>query len=114
MSLAAGKLRHRIVIERVVETQDVNTGAINVVWIEFTTVWASIQDLSAKELIAAQAEASKITTKIIVRQRSSIVSKMRLYHAAKDTYYNIEGIMDDSQSGLEYMTILCSKGVRFM
>jgi len=39
---------------------------------------------------------------------------MRLYHAAKDQYYNIEGVLSDKDSGLEYITLPCSEGVRYI
>lgn len=111
--IQAGKLRHRVVIQSPVETQDQNDGSVIVQWEDIATVWASIEPLSAKEFIAAQSETSQITTRITVRYRSDITAKMRLYHASKDMYYNIEGVLADKDSGLEYLTLPCSTGVRF-
>jgi SPP1 family predicted phage head-tail adaptor len=76
-------------------------------------VWASIEALSAREFIAAQAEDSKVNTRITIRYRSGINAKMRLYHEAKDVYYNIEGVLSDKDSGLEYLTLPCSSGLRY-
>lgn len=111
--IQAGKLSHRVVIQRQVETQDQSNGSIVVGWQDVATVWSQIEPLSAREFIAAQAEASKITTRITVRYRADITAKMRLYHAAKDMYYNIEGVLADKDSGLEYLTLPCSEGVRY-
>lgn len=111
--LKAGKLRHRVVIQRPVETQNSTTGATTVTWQDVATVWAAIEPLSAREFIAAQAENSKVSTRITVRYRADLTHEMRLYHAAKDKIYNIEGVLSDKESGLEYLTLPCSEGVRY-
>lgn len=108
-----GNLRHRVVIQQPVETQDANTGAVNVSWSTFATVWASIEPLSAREFVAAQAEASKVTARIKIRYRTGVTAKMRIYHAYKDLYYNIEGILSDKDSGIEYITMPVSEGLRY-
>lgn len=113
MSLSAGNLRHRVTIQRPVESQDENTGAVDVVWQDVATVWASIEPLSVREFIAAQAEASKINTRIVIRYRADVSAKMRIYHAAKNVYYDIHGKMSDKESGLEYLTLPCSEGTRY-
>lgn len=111
--LQAGKLRHRVVIQYPVETQNQDTGAIDIVWTNLATVWASIEPLSAREFIAAQSEASRITTRIIIRYRSDVNSKMRLYHSFKGQYYDIHGVLSDKNSGLEYLTLPCSEGLKY-
>lgn len=111
--LQAGKLRHRVVIQKQIESQDQNTGAVVVTWDDVATVWASVDPLSAKEFIAAQQEDSKVSARITIRYRSDVTAKMRLYHAAKNKYYNIEGVLADKDSGLEYLTLPVSEGVRF-
>lgn len=111
--LQAGLLRHRVVLQKPAEIQNEDTGAVELAWNDIATLWADISPLSAKEFVAAQAEVSKITTRITIRYRKNITSEMRLYHAAKDVYYNIEGVLSDKLSGLEYLTLPCSSGVRF-
>lgn len=111
--IQAGKLRHRVVIQKQAESQNQSDGSIIAEWVDVATVWAEILALSAKEFVTAQAEASKITTRITIRYRSDVTAKMRLYHAAKDMYYNIEGVLADKDSGLEYLTLPCSEGVRY-
>lgn len=111
--LSAGKLRHRVQIQYPIETQDQNTGAIQVSWAVLASVWASIEPLSAREFVAAQSEDSKVTTRITIRYRSDINSAMRLYHPAKGLLYNIEGVLSDKDSGLEYLTLPCSEGLMY-
>lgn len=113
MPLEAGKLRHRIKIERPVITQDQNNGAPITEWTEVATVWAAINPMSARDLIASQAEASKVMGRITIRYRADINETMRLVHEAKGDIYNIEGILADPDSGLEYLTIPVSLGVKY-
>lgn len=112
--LNTGKLRHRVVIQKPVETQDTTTGAMNTVWEDVATVWASIDPVSAKEFVAAQVEQSKITGRITIRYRNDFDTSCRLYHRAKNKYYNIEGMLSDRDSGLEYLTLPVSDGIRYV
>lgn len=111
--MMTANLRHRVLIQRQVEAQDPDNGAVIVSWQDVATVWSEISPLSAREFIAAQAEDSKVNTRITIRYRNDVTAKMRLYHASKDAYYNIEGVLADKDSGLEYLTLPCSTGVRF-
>lgn len=113
MAFDPGKLRHRIKIERPVITQDQNSGAPITTWTELATVWAGISHLSGRDLIAAQAEDSKVMGRIMIRYRDDVTDKMRLVHEAKGDIYNIEGLLADPDSGLEYITIPVSLGVKY-
>ena len=108
MSLQAGRLRHRIEIEDYTETQDTTTGAMTRTWGTFATVWASIEPMSVKEFVASQVEQSKVSLRILIRYLDGVKPEMRIYHSATGRYYQIEGILTDKQSGLEYMTLPCS------
>lgn len=110
--LNPGKLRHRVIIQQPVDAQDQNTGATVRTWSDVATVWAAIEPLSAREFVAAQSEDSKVSARVTIRYRSGISHEMRLYHAAKGQYYNIEGVLSDKESGLEYITIPVSEGLR--
>jgi SPP1 family predicted phage head-tail adaptor len=117
----AGKLRHRVLIEELVAQTDTAddviqneaTGEVDRVWTPIAEVWAAIEPLSAREFLAAQAVQSKVTTRITIRYRA-ISPTMRLVHmrrGARDTIYNIEGVLPDKESGLEFITLPCSAGV---
>lgn len=108
----AGKLRHRVTLQAQVETRDMNDGSVIVAWTDVATVWAAIEPMSAKEFVASAAETSKINTRITVRFRHDVSPKMRALHEAKNMVYNIEGVLADKDSGLEYLTLVCSTGVR--
>lgn len=111
--LQAGRLKHRVVIQYPNGTQNLDTGGYSDDWSTLTTVWAAIEPISAREFVASSTENSKVNTRIIVRYRKDIKANMRLWHAAKDKYYNIEGVLSDKDSGLEYLTLVCSEGMRY-
>ena len=110
--IRAGRLKHRVLLQKPVEVQNSDTGAITTTWEDVATVWAAIEPISVRELLSAQITNSKINVKVTTRYRNDIDYSYRIYHAYKNLYYNIEGILPDKESGLEYLTILVSTGVR--
>lgn len=110
--LNPARLRHRVKIEKPVEVQDENTGAITTTWEFVSNVWASIEPLSVREMIAADVEKSKVSGRIVIRYRDDIDYTCRIVHAYKDIIYNIVGILPDKESGLEYLTLMVSNGLR--
>lgn len=110
MSLPAGKLRHVVRVERKVEVVD-SAGNREQIWVPFLTrAYANIEPLSAREIMAASSEHSKTTARITIRHREGLDHSMRIVH--KNTIYNIEGLIPDNVSGLEWITIPVSTGVR--
>lgn len=109
MSIAAGRLRHRVTIEQKVITRDPDTGAVIPGWQPFATdVAAEVVPLSAKEFIAAQAMQSQVTTRITIRYVTGLLASMRI--TFRGQVYNIAGILPDNVSGLEWITIPVSQG----
>ena len=107
--------------QKQVPQQDSESGDVTLVWLDlFTDVPAAIEPLSAREFIAAAAVQSEITTRIVVRQRRGInplEPKQRIVHGVKcckflgREIYNPAGMLRDKDSGWDYLTIPCSKGV---
>lgn len=114
MSIAAGKLRHRIQIQaHQYIGQDPQTGEELRSWETVRECWASIEPLSARDLIAAQAAQSKATARITIRYADDIDASMRIRHVrrGKEVVYEIDGLLEDPVSGIEYITILASQGI---
>lgn len=111
MSTIAYRLRQRITIEQPGLTQDPVTGEMVSGWSVFADkVPASVEPLSARDFIAAQANQSEITARIVIRYRPGVLPTMRVIHRSK--IYNIEGPpLPDADSGLEYLTLVVSAGV---
>ncbi|MCH4563348.1 phage head closure protein [Halomonas sp. EGI 63088] len=104
-----GKLRHRVRLERPAEVQDPDSGEMVPGWELVATVWASVEPLSAREFIAAQAGQSEVTARIGMRHRDDIAPTWRAVHRGQ--VYNIEGVLPDPKSGLHYITLPVSEGV---
>ena len=107
----AGLLRHRVTIQNFTSTQDPVTGEVlPSAWTDWATaVAAAIEPLSGREFIAAQQVSSELTTRITIRARAGVVPVMRIVHGT--TVYDIKGILPDKDSGLEYLTLMCSSGI---
>ena len=109
--LNAGQLRHIAKIQEPVQFQD-TAGDIVDSWVDvFPKVYASIDPLSAREFMSAANLESKITARITIRYRPGLTAKMRVLHPSSGKVYNIEGVLPDMDSGLEYLTLPCSQGV---
>ena len=107
--IAAGRLRHRVQLQRQVRGQSPVTGAQTVSWEPLAEVWAEVAALSVRELVAAKAVDSEVTMRVTIRQRDDVTDKCRVIHRGK--ILNIHGVLPDPVSGLEYLTLPCSEGV---
>jgi len=108
MTQAAGKLNHRIRLESLQTTQD-SSGETVEEWTFEGDVWAEVAPLSAKEFVASAAKQSPVVARITVRYRSDIQANWRIQFRGR--YYNIEGVLPDVVSGLEYMTLPVSYSI---
>lgn len=108
MALAAGRLRHRIVIQEPVIDQD-SSGELTTFWVDVAETWAAIEPLSVREFIAAQQMQSAVSARITIRYRDGLTPQMRILHRGR--VYNPQGWLSDPESGLEYLTAPCSEGV---
>lgn len=119
MPIDAGRLRHRLRIERFADQlnssglviQDPQTGDVTRAWEEVATVWAAIEPLSAREFIQSKAEQSEVVARITIRYRSDFEPTMRFVHPHSGKIYNPQGILADLDSGLEYLTVPCSQNI---
>jgi SPP1 family predicted phage head-tail adaptor len=108
--MEAGRLRHRVTFEALVVEMD-SDGAQVESWAPAFEgpLSAEISPLSGRELIAAQAVQSKLSTRIVVRYRPGFQASMRAIH--RGTVYNILAVIPDPESGFEWVSLLCTSGV---
>lgn len=109
MSLSAGDLKHRVVIEAQIDTQDSNGDTV-VDWYELATVWAGYQPLSVHKFSQSRADQSEIAAWFTLRYRDDVDSTMRIRF--RDRLHYIVGVLPDKESGLEYMSVSVKAGVR--
>lgn len=105
--VAAGKLRHRVRIERQTTTLD-SFGQQSTGWTLVATVWAAVEPLSAREMIAASQVQSSVTARITIRYMAGLLASDRIVFRGKT--YNIAGVLPDAESGLEHITLPVSEG----
>jgi head-tail adaptor len=67
-----------------------------------------IEALSGRELIAAAAVNSKVSSRIRMRWRAGVLPRMRVVHGSE--IYNIEAVIPDPHSRVRGITLLCSSG----
>ena len=108
MALAAGKLRHRVVVEQLVVNINSFGEQDPAQWVPFAEVWAAIEPLSGREFLAASQTQSSVSCRITIRTLSGLLPSMRIVHRGK--VYNIAAILADKESGIEYATLMCSEG----
>lgn len=112
--MRAGRLRHWLAFEVLSVEQD-SDGAQVEAWLPaFSTGSAmpcEVVALSGRELLAAQAVQSKVTTRIKVRHRPGFDAVQRVRTLPAGPIYNIEAIIPDPDSRIRFVTLLCSSGI---
>ena len=102
-----GLLRHRVDIQQRTGTLDTFGQAVQT-WTTLFTVWASIEDISGKELLASMAINSEISTHIYIRYRAGITAANRVLY--QGTAYNIQAVVDATGRKRE-LHLMCSKNI---
>lgn len=88
-----GDFDRRVTIQARSESRSAS-GAVLATWVDVATVWAAIEQLRGRELIAAQAEGSEISGKIRMHYRSGVTSKHRIVYGSR--IFDIVAAVDPS------------------
>lgn len=75
-------------------------------WIDFATVWAAIEPVSAKENIDRSDVEQSITHKIKIRYREGVISTMRVVYGGQ--LFSIESVVDPTERKLE-LELICEE-----
>jgi SPP1 family predicted phage head-tail adaptor len=109
--MKAGRLRHWLTFETLIEQQDSDGNKVQE-WVDaFDTnprMPCEVQALSGRELIAAQAVQSRVTTRIRTRYRAGFDAMQRAVGGG--VTYNIEAVIPDPDSRIRFVTLLASSG----
>lgn len=110
---ASGKLRHWLTFETPGEPEVDSDGALTEIWLDaFATsprMPCEVVALSGRELIAAQAIASRVTTRIKTRFRPGFDAVQRAT-STDGTIYNIDAVLPDADSRIRWVTLLAHSG----
>ena len=74
----AGKLRHRVIVERFTESQDATTGEPAETWSPAGAVWALVEPLAGQELFEAKRIQPEVTHRVTIRYGSDVTTRDRL------------------------------------
>ena len=104
----AGDFRHTVTVQD--QQRVLVDGEYELQWVDVAKdVAASVVPLSGKDFIAAQATQSQMTTRIVIRWRPGITSRMRVLHGAE--VYSIVGPPLPDDTGRRWLTLMCATGV---
>ena len=106
--MKAGKLRHRVRIERPYEAKV--DGVQTTTWALFAETWASIEMMKPYDRANAQAIFPGADVTIGMRYRSGVTGEMRVVH--DDTIYAILGPPNDIEGRNREMILTCQTGVK--
>ncbi|HII3799618.1 TPA: phage head closure protein [Pasteurella multocida] len=102
-----GKLRHRITIQRQVNTLN-EYGASVTVWRDVKTVWAEVKPLSGREYFSAQQVQSEITTQIFIRYLPGVLPTMRVKFGSR--FFEIVSVINASERDI-YLQLMCKEKI---
>ena len=110
--LRSGSLRRRITIQQRSATKD-TFGGQSTTWATIATVWADIEPMSGRELLAAQEVKSEVTHQITVRYQSifadpKVVAGYRVLY--KSRIFNIQSAMNEGERN-RIVTLSVSEGL---
>lgn len=108
MTLPAGKLNHRVELWSPSTEKDAGGETVET-YVSRGSCWAEVAPLSAKEFISSASFNSKIVARVSIRRRE-IEANWLIGFRGK--YYNVEGVLPDPISGLEYLALPVSYGIR--
>jgi len=115
MTIRAGRLRHRVSIQKPNETRDAH-GGITKGWQTETTRWGSVEPLSGRDLEIAHKIDGRITHKVVMRyfdeDNVGLTERLgptyRLLH--KTRVLNIVSVQNMDERNREFM-IMCEEDV---
>lgn len=99
----AGKLRHRVTIQKPVETQN-TYGEPEVRWQDVATVWAQVEPLRGREYFAAKQMVSEVSVRVVIRYMAGVTAKMKVVHGSNE--YLIETIINVMERNRE-LQLMC-------
>ena len=107
--LSAGRLRHRITLQRKIKTQT-ESGKVIHEWKTYAdNVAAEVIPSSVREYVASGTEVGSVSGRIVIRYRDDTDHNCRVLF--RNTINDIIGVLADKDIGLEYLTLVIKAGV---
>ena len=100
----AGRLTKRVTLETPTITRGTSFKEPVESWATFATVWAAVEPLSGRELLANRQVENEVSTRIRIRYRAGVLPKMRAKLGAR--VYRIDAVIDREEAHRE-LELLC-------
>ena len=107
----AGRLDRLVTIERATETRDDLNAPVKT-WAEHATIWASREDVSDAELVAAGELGASLASRFIIRRSSdteTITPRDRLVHDGAT--WNIQAVREKRDAPRQFLEIRAAREV---
>lgn len=102
-----GQMRQRVTIQSVTQTPN-GSGGFFESWGTFTTVWASIEPVTAAQKFGYMQLSHEVTHKIIVRFFSGLTSAMRILYGTR--IFAVQSYRDFEERN-RFLEIMAKEGV---
>lgn len=102
--MQSGRLFNQVMIQSYTATRASNGEEVKS-WSTVATVWASVEPLSGRELLAARDVRADVTTRIRIRYRTGITPKMRAIMGSAT--YEISEVIDRKMQHRD-LELLCT------
>ena len=79
---SAGALRHRVVLQQPVRSDDGGGGATQT-WETVAELWAAVLPIGGEERLSADALTGRVTHAVWIRHRAGVTPAMRFQHAGR-------------------------------
>lgn len=91
--MTPGELNRRLVLEAPAESAD-GAGGVTRSYAPAMTLWASVEPVSARAAVMADAPGATVTHRIVIRRRAAVTTQHRFVEGA--TVYRIVTVRDDA------------------
>lgn len=91
MTLRAGELRDKVVIQQKTSGTDAWGAPLPEAWADYASLWANIRFLSGTESIKAGADVSVVRASIRIRWRQDVTAGMRVIAGAQT--FDVEAVL---------------------
>lgn len=103
--MRAGKLRHKVTLQSKSETRD-DTGQVFRDWSDTATIYASVEPLSGRELVNAQAIESETTYRITIRHLAGVTTEQRIKFGSR--YFEILSVINPEERNI-MLQLMCKE-----
>lgn len=109
LPIQAGRLRHRITINKPVPGTPDSYGGVQNTWQSVGTFWASIESLSGREFEVAKSYAATVSHRIVMRYAPGILPTYQVIYGTR--IFNVNGVLNVEERNRQ-LTLFCTEQIK--